>query len=107
VVVSASLMAASLELNDRDRFRDGTEGYWRATDTDAVGGMEMMALSTLPGVVPGCNDWPFLVIGVDKDDEDADRRRGLRGDLTLSLLDVLTRGSMRYRVPVQLHPGSQ
>jgi hypothetical protein len=67
--------------------------------------MEIMALSTLPGVVPGSNDWPFLETAVDKDDGDADRRRGLRRDLTLSLLDVRARGSMRYRLPVQLRPG--
>ena len=53
----------------------------------------MMALSTLPGVVPGSNDCPFLEIAVDEEDEEAERSRGLRCDLTLSMLDVRARGS--------------
>ena len=100
VLVSACLTISWLELNDLDGFRDGTAGYGRVTDTDAGGGIEMMALSTLQGAVPGSNDWTFREVTVDKDDEDAERSREVRRDLMLSLLDVRARGSMRYRGPV-------
>jgi len=52
---AAVLVAASWELDALDSFRDDTEGYCRITSADA-GGMEMMARSTMPWVVPGAGE---------------------------------------------------